>query len=118
MYKLFILFFILSSNYLFSTNVLAKDSQQTIETRFARIHFHQDYQEFAQQVAAKFDVIYLDVSQRVGFEQDEKLDLLIADDVHQANGYAIPLTSGKIVKLYSSAPRSEQALGSYEEWLD
>jgi len=97
---------------------IAKDNLQTIETDYARIHFQQDYQAFAEQVADKFDAIYLDVSQRVGFEQNEKLDFLIADDFHQANGYAIPLASGKIVKIFTSAPRSEQTLGSYEDWLD
>ncbi|MCJ8319340.1 MAG: hypothetical protein MJK12_06885 [Colwellia sp.] len=101
-----------------SQTAMAKDSLQTIETSYARIHFQQDYQAFAEQVADKFDAIYLDVSQRVGFEQNEKIDFLIADDFHQANGYAIPLASGKIVKIFTSAPRSEQTLGSYEDWLD
>jgi len=101
-----------------SGEVQAEDSLQTIETEHARIHFHQDYQAFAQQVASKFEPIYEDVSQRVGFEQNDKLDFLIGDDYHQANGYAIPLTAGKIVKVFTSSPRSEEALGSYNDWLD
>jgi hypothetical protein len=103
---------------LFSTQAVAKDIIQTIETEHARIHFHQDYQDFAQQVANKFEAIYADVSKRVGFEQNDKLDFLIGDDYHQANGYAIPLTAGKIVKVFTSSPRSEEALGSYSDWLD
>ena len=102
----------------FSPQVKAEDSLQTIETEHARIHFHKDYQAFAQQVASKFEPIYADVSDRVGFEQNDKLDFLIGDDFHQANGYAIPLTAGKIVKIFSSSPRSEEALGSYSDWLD
>jgi hypothetical protein len=102
----------------FSPQVQAEDSLQTIETEHARIHFHQDYQAFAQQVASKFEPIYADVSDRVGFEQNDKLDFLIGDDFHQANGYAIPLTAGKIVKVFSSSPRSEEALGAYNDWLD
>jgi hypothetical protein len=96
----------------------AQDKLQTIETTYARIHFEQDYQAFAQQVATKFDEIYLAVNQRVGFEQNEKLDLLIADDFHQANGYAVPLASGKIIKLLTSAPRSEEVLAYYNDWLN
>lgn len=103
---------------LFSVQATAQDTIQTIETEHARIHFHQDYQAFAQQVASKFEPIYDDVSQRVGFEQNDKLDFLIGDDYHQANGYAIPLTAGKIVKVFTSSPRSEEALGSYSDWLD
>jgi hypothetical protein len=103
---------------LFSGYAQAKDTLQTIETQHARIHFHQDYQAFAQQVAKKFESIYADVSQRVGFDQNDKLDFLIGDDNHQANGYAIPLTAGKIIKVFTSAPRSEEALGSYDNWLD
>jgi len=102
----------------FSPQVQAEDSLQTIETEHARIHFHKDYQAFAQQVASKFEPIYADVSGRVGFEQNDKLDFLIGDDFHQANGYALPLTAGKIVKIFSSSPRSEEALGSYNDWLD
>lgn len=102
----------------FSPQVEAEDSLQTIETEHARIHFHKDYQAFAQQVASKFEPIYTDVSGRVGFEQNDKLDFLIGDDFHQANGYAIPLTAGKIIKIFSSSPRSEEALGSYNDWLD
>jgi hypothetical protein len=102
----------------FSPQVKAEDSLQTIETEHARIHFHKDYQAFAQKVASKFEPIYADVSGRVGFEQNDKLDFLIGDDFHQANGYAIPLTAGKIVKIFSSSPRSEEALGSYNDWLD
>jgi len=102
----------------FSPQVQAEDSLQTIETEHARIHFHKDYQAFAQQVASKFEPIYADVSGRVGFEQNDKLDFLIGDDFHQANGYAISLTAGKIVKVFSSSPRSEEALGSYNDWLD
>ncbi|MBA6233233.1 MULTISPECIES: hypothetical protein [unclassified Colwellia] len=102
----------------FSPLVQAEDSLQTIETEHARIHFHKDYQAFAQQVASKFEPIYADVSARVGFEQNDKLDFLIGDDFHQANGYAIPLTAGKIVKVFSSSPRSEEALGAYNDWLD
>lgn len=117
MYRAFLLLLALLTLAL-SQTVMAKDSLQTIETNYARIHFQQDYQAFAEQVADKFDTIYEDVSHRVGFEQNEKLDFLIADDFHQANGYAVPLTSGKIVKIYTSAPRSEQTLGSYEDWLD
>jgi hypothetical protein len=101
-----------------SLQVQAEDSLQTIETEHARIHFHKDYQAFAQQVASKFEPIYADVSGRVGFEQNDKLDFLIGDDFHQANGYAIPLTAGKIVKVFSSSPRSEEALGAYNDWLD
>ncbi len=102
----------------FSPQVKAEDSLQTIETEHARIHFHKDYQAFAQQVASKFEPIYADVSGRVGFEQNDKLDFLIGDDFHQANGYAIPLTAGKVVKVFTSSPRSEEALGSYNDWLD
>jgi len=102
----------------FSPSIHAKDVLQTIETEHARIHFHQDYQAFAQQVASKFEPIYEDVSQRVGFEQNDKLDFLIGDDFHQANGYAIPFAAGKIVKVFTSSPRSEEALGSYNDWLD
>ena len=102
----------------FSPQVKAEDLLQTIETEHARIHFHKDYQAFAQQVASKFEPIYADVSGRVGFEQNDKLDFLIGDDFHQANGYALPLTAGKIVKIFSSSPRSEEALGSYNDWLD
>jgi hypothetical protein len=102
----------------FSPQVKAEDSLQTIETEHARIHFHQDYQAFAQQVASKFQPIYADVSERVGFEQNDKLDFLIGDDYHQANGYALPFASGKIVKIFSSSPRSEEALGAYSDWLD
>jgi len=102
----------------FSPQAKAEDSLQTIETEHARIHFHKDYQAFAQQVASKFEPIYTDVSGRVGFEQNDKLDFLIGDDFHQANGYAISLTSGKIVKVFTSSPRSEEALGSYSDWLD
>ena len=98
--------------------VTAKDNIQTINTEYARIHFHKDYQKFAEQVADKLDDIYLDVSKRVGFKQNDKIDFLIADDIHQANGYAVPLAAGKIVKIYTSAPSSAQALGSYEDWLD
>jgi hypothetical protein len=98
--------------------VNASDSLQTIETKHARIHFHQDYQAFAQQVASKFEPIYLDVSKKVGFTQDDKIDFLIGDDFHQANGYAVPLTANKIVKVFSSSPRSNEALGSYSDWLD
>ncbi len=101
-----------------SGEVQAKDNLQTIETEHARIHFHQDYQAFAQQVASKFEPIYDDVSQRVGFEQNDKLDFLVGDDFHQANGYAIPFAAGKIVKVFTSSPRSEEALGSYSDWLD
>lgn len=102
----------------FSGSLQAEDTLQTIETEHARIHFHQDYQAFAQQVASKFEPIYDDVSQRVGFEQNDKLDFLIGDDFHQANGYAIPFAAGKIVKVFTSSPRSEEALGSYNDWLD
>ncbi len=102
----------------FSPQIKAEDSLQTIETEHARIHFHKDYQAFAQQVASKFEPIYADVSGRVGFEQNDKLDFLIGDDFHQANGYAVSLTAGKIVKVFTSSPRSEEALGSYSDWLD
>jgi hypothetical protein len=101
-----------------SGSIHAKDILQTIETEHARIHFHQDYRAFAQQVASKFEPIYDDVSLRVGFEQNDKLDFLIGDDFHQANGYAIPFAAGKIVKVFTSSPRSEEALGSYNDWLD
>ena len=50
--------------------------------------------------------------------QEEKLDLLVGDEIHQANGSALPLTAAKLIKLYTSAPRSEQGLGFYSDWLD
>ncbi|WDE03795.1 hypothetical protein SG34_020785 [Thalassomonas viridans] len=97
---------------------LVGDPLQTLQTRYARIHYHRDYQAFAREIAGRFDAVYLDVSKRIGFKQEEKLDLLVGDEIHLANGTALPLAAGKLIKLYTSAPRSEQGLGFYSDWLD
>lgn len=90
----------------------------TIETKHARIHFSSEYQAMAQLVANKFEPIYQDVSKRVGFEQNDKLDLLISDKNHSSNGSALPLAAGKIVTLHASLPRSESITGGYSDFFD
>ncbi|WDE13405.1 TolB family protein [Thalassomonas haliotis] len=97
---------------------IAGDPLQTLTTRYGRIHYHRDYRVFAREVAKRFDAVYLDVGKRIGFNQEEKLDLIIGDEHHQANGSALPMAAGKLIKLYTSAPRSEQGLGFYSDWLD
>ncbi|WP_440876425.1 TolB family protein [Thalassotalea sp. PLHSN55] len=103
---------------LFTLPSLAQDTLRTINTEYTRIHFHQDYRQFAEQVALKIDPIYQDVGQRIGFTNKHKVDVLISDKYHQANGSAMPLASGPILNIYTSSPRSEQSLGHYSDWLD
>ncbi|WDE00657.1 TolB family protein [Thalassomonas actiniarum] len=94
------------------------DPLQTLTTRYGRIHYHRDYQAFAEEIARRFDAVYLDVGKLIGFNREEKLDLVIGDEIHRANGTALPMAAGSLLKLYTSAPRSEQGLGFYSDWLD
>jgi len=94
------------------------DDLQTITTPHARIHFSKGYQVIADEIASKFEAIYAAVSKRVGFEQNEILDFLISDDIHQSNGSALLLTAGKLIRISTSAPRSNEVLGFYDDWLE
>jgi hypothetical protein len=90
------------------------DSWRTIETPHFLIHFNPPLEEFARRSAISAERAYAFLAREL-VPPRGKIDLVIADNIDYANGYATPFPSNRIV-IFAHPPVEDPALRNYEDW--
>jgi Tol biopolymer transport system component len=89
---------------------------RTIETPHFRLHFHQGEEALAQDVARESERAHALLAPRLGFEPRQRTEVVLSDDVDDANGSATPLPYDTI-RLYAVPPSSGSVLQDYRDWV-
>ena len=89
---------------------------RTVETPHFRIHHHQGEEALAQDVAREAERAHAYLAPRLGHAPARRTEIVLSDDVDDANGSATPLPYNTI-RLYAVPPSSASVLQDYRDWL-
>jgi dipeptidyl aminopeptidase/acylaminoacyl peptidase len=89
---------------------------ETFETRHFRIHYTEGLEEVARRAADRAEVAHALLVETFVPAPRGMVDLLVADNVDFANGYATPIPTNRIV-VYAQPPVDEPTLAFYDDWL-
>jgi Tol biopolymer transport system component len=89
---------------------------RTLETPHFRVHHHQGEELLAQDVAREAERARARLAPRLGWAPPGRTEIVLSDDVDDANGSATPLPYNTI-RLYAVPPSSGSVLQDYRDWL-
>ncbi|HEY6002135.1 MAG TPA: hypothetical protein VIV57_04615, partial [Anaeromyxobacter sp.] len=89
---------------------------RTIETPHFRVHYHQGEDALAQDVAREAERAHAYLTPRLGYAPRRRTEIVLSDDVDDANGSATPIPYNTI-RLFAVAPSSFSVLQDYRDWL-
>jgi len=90
---------------------------RTLETDHFRIHYHQGLERTAQQVAVHAERAHAALAPALGYAPRVRTEVVVSDDVDDANGSASPLPYDTI-RLYVTPPASSSELNDHRDWLE
>lgn len=89
---------------------------RTIETAHFRVHHHEGIAGLAQDVAREAERAHARLSPILAHAPRGKTEIVLSDDVDDANGSATPLPYNTI-RLFAVPPESLSVLQDYRDWL-
>lgn len=89
----------------------------TFDTPRFRVHYTAGLEPVARRAAERAETAYVEVSAALVEPPPGRIDLVVADNVDFANGYATPLPSNRIV-VYAHPPVDTPSLSFYDDWLE
>jgi hypothetical protein len=89
---------------------------RTIETPHFRIHYHQPLGLLARRTAAVAERAHASLSEILGVEPTEQVEVVLTDESDAANGSATALPYDTI-RLYAEAPDDLAPLADYDDWM-
>lgn len=90
---------------------------RTIETEHFSIHFHQGLDEIAAKAAFFAERAHAKITKELGWEPEEKTQLVLIDDSDFANGDAT-VVPYNIINIHTVPPALDLTIGEYYDWLD
>lgn len=90
---------------------------QTLRTEHFRVHFTPEIEQTARRAAASAERAYDLLSTQFVRPPTGDIDLLVADNVDFANGYATPFPRNRIV-IYAHPPTDEPTLSFFDDWVE
>jgi hypothetical protein len=91
---------------------------RTVETESFRIHYPQPWEEWALYAAARIEDAQQRVEREVGWEIEEKIDVLVMDPFAVANGSAWPFLGWPRMVLWTNPPSPESVIGANRDWIE
>ncbi|HET7825851.1 MAG TPA: hypothetical protein VFK90_10975, partial [Anaeromyxobacter sp.] len=89
---------------------------RTIETPHFRVHFHQGEDALAQEVAREAERAHEILTPKLGYAPPGRTEMVLSDDVDDANGSATPLPYNTI-RVFAVPPPSQSELQDYRSWV-
>jgi hypothetical protein len=89
---------------------------RTVETPHFRVHHHQGEEALAQDVAREAERAHAVLTPRLGYAPPGRTEIVLSDDVDDANGSATPLPYNTI-RVYAAPPSSFSVLQDYRDWV-
>lgn len=91
---------------------------RTVETPHFRVHYPDEYAEWALRAASRLESIRTEVAREIGFAPPQRIDVLVVNPIAEANGVAWPLLDTPRMVLYAEPPGPDEQLGAYGHWID
>jgi hypothetical protein len=88
----------------------------TLATPHFRIHFHQGEEALAQLVAEVAEEAHAALAPMLGYDPPGETEVVLSDDVDDANGSATPFPRN-IIRLYAATPPGLSELSAYRDWM-
>lgn len=89
----------------------------SFDTPHFRVHYTEGLEPVARRAAERAERAYTEVAELLVRPPEGKVELLVADNVDYANGYATPFPTNRIV-IYAQPPVAEPTLSYYDDWLE
>lgn len=89
---------------------------RTVETEHLKVHYHEGYYEFALDVAKVGEASYAVITELLGHDVKEKIEVVVSDDTDDANGSATVLPY-PIVRAYVTSPDDLSFLSEHNYWI-
>lgn len=90
----------------------------TIETEHFRVHYQKEYADWAKHLTSRMESIHEMVVEFVRYSPAEKVEIIIADPLSRANGFALSLLGKPRMVLYTTPPESSSSIGTYADWAE
>ena len=89
---------------------------RTIDTPHFRINFEERLESLARRTADRAERAYAILSEELVEPPANRIEMVVADNVDFANGYATPFPTNRVV-IYAHPPIDNPELSYYEDWL-
>lgn len=97
---------------------LAPDARwRTFETEHFRVHFAEGLHDLARAAAVRAERAHALLAAEFLPPPAGRIDLLVADDVDFANGFATPFPRNRIV-VFAHPPTDTRSLGFFDDWME
>ena len=90
---------------------------KTITTKHFYIHFHQGLKNPAIRLSKIAEKVHQDLTKRIDWQPERRTDVVLVDNLDQANGFATPFPYNKI-QIYISRPKFDSVLNNFNDWLE
>lgn len=91
---------------------------RTVETETFRIHYPAPWEEWALYAARRVEDALARVEAEVGFEIEDRIDVLVMDPYATANGSAWPFIGWPRMVLWTNPPPPESVIGANRDWIE
>lgn len=91
---------------------------RTLETEGFRVHYPAPWEEWARYAASRLEDVKDRVEENVGFETDDRIDVLVMDPIALANGSAWPFLGYPRMVLWTNPPPPESSIGANRDWIE
>ena len=91
---------------------------RTVEAGRFAVHFPQELESWARVVAGKTAAIDSAVTRVVGYRPPQRIDIVIDDPFHIANGSAWPLLDAPRIVMWATPPDPRNDIGNFVSWAD
>ena len=92
------------------------DNWQTFETENFRVHYTENYKQWALSSARELEEVRKLVKQQQGRVLQEKVDAYVIDSYNSANGFAVPLSNKPYMALFTTPPLSDSIIANATSW--
>jgi hypothetical protein len=90
---------------------------RTLDTPHFHVHFTPELEPLARRAAVRAETAYAELGREFVAPPRGRIDLVIADNVDFANGFATPFPTNRVV-VYAHAPVDNRSLAFYDDWLE
>lgn len=93
-------------------------ASRTLHTTHFRVHYTDDGEAFARNVASRLESFRERVAAEVGYVPDRRMDVIVVDPLSLANGQALADSRSPRMRLYASTPPADSSIGHHRDWAE
>lgn len=91
---------------------------RTITTESFRVHYPEPWEEWTLRAASRLESARDRVAAAVGYDPEDRIEVLVMDPAAAANGMALPLLGRPRIILWATPPEALSAIGDSRDWQE